>query len=149
MKFGHLVDHTTDRGRGRRPRHGSSSVRLSWFLTASMADAATGSQSQETPRTATSVAAGRRTSTSPSPVSGAGAPSSSGATTPNNAQPTAATVAETAEAGGTSYVVVDDEDDEPVVKKRTHSLSVYVHTSLSSLFFNIALPNFSIFLFLG
>jgi hypothetical protein len=46
-------------------------------------------------------------------------------------------------------VVVDDEDDEPVVKKRTHSLSVYVHTSLSSLFFNIALPNFSIFLFLG
>jgi hypothetical protein len=120
MKFGHLADLTTDRGHGRRPHHGSSSVRLPWFLTASMADAATGSQSQETPRTATSVAAGLRTSTSLSPVSGVGAsaPSSSGATTPNNAQPTAATAVEIAEAGGTSYVVVDDEDDEPVVKKR-------------------------------
>jgi hypothetical protein len=42
---------------------------------------------------------------------------------------------------------LDDEEEEMVT--RTHSLSVYVHTSLSSLFFNIALPNFSIFLFLG
>jgi hypothetical protein len=44
-------------------------------------------------------------------------------------------------------VDLDDEEEEMVT--RTHSLSVYVHTSLSSLFFNIALPNFSIFLFLG
>jgi hypothetical protein len=87
---------------------------------------ATGSQSQETPRTTTSVAAGCRTSTSPSQVSGAGAPSSSDATTPNNAQPTAATAAETAEAGGTSYVVVDDEDDEPVVKKRKLKSDVWL-----------------------
>jgi hypothetical protein len=126
MKFGHLADLTTDRGCGKRPCHGSSSVRLLWFLTASMADAATGSQSQETPRTATSVASGRRTSTSLSPVSGAGAPSSSGATTPNNAQPTTATAAETAEAGGTSYVVVDDEDDKPVVKKRKLKSDVWL-----------------------
>jgi hypothetical protein len=97
MKFGHLTDFITDHGRGRRPRHDSSSVRLPWFLTASMAHVAIGSQSQETPRAATSVAAGRRTSTSPSPVSGAGAPSSSGATTSNNAQPTATTAAETVE----------------------------------------------------
>jgi hypothetical protein len=107
-----------------------------------MANAATISQSQETPhpphpraaprpqlneaRTATSVAASHTTSTSPSPVSGGGAPSSSGATTPNNAQPTAATAAETAEAGGTSYVVVDDEDDEPVVKKRKLKSDVWL-----------------------
>jgi hypothetical protein len=42
---------------------------------------------------------------------------------------------------------LDNEEEEMVT--RTHSLSAYVHTSLSSLFFNIALPNFSIFLFLG
>jgi hypothetical protein len=111
-----------------------------------MADAATDSQSQETPRplhpwdalrswsneahTATSVAAGRTTSTSSSPASGAGAgaPSSSFGTTPNNAkaEPTAATAAETAKARGTSYVVVDDEDDEPVAKKRKLKSDVWL-----------------------
>jgi hypothetical protein len=43
---------------------------------------------------------------------------------------------------------LNDEEEEMVT--RTHSLSVSVHTYLSSLFFNIALPNFfSIFLFIG
>jgi hypothetical protein len=42
---------------------------------------------------------------------------------------------------------LNDEEEEMVT--RTHSLIVFVHTFLSSLFFNIALTNFfSIFLFI-
>jgi hypothetical protein len=95
----------TNRGRGRRPRHGSG-IRLTWFLTVShtMADTSAGG-SEETPsprppppcpRSALRPQSNRAPTASSAVAS---APSSSAATTPNSTQPqpAAAGIARTVE----------------------------------------------------